>query len=121
MGLLSGIRVVDFTWNVAGPTCTKLLAALGAEVIKIEYPTMPDPGRRLGGSAGGFFASVNLGKRSITINAKAPAGRRLFERLIAESDLVVESFSAGTLASWGFSYERLIALSPHVIYLTVTG
>lgn len=118
---LAGIRVLDFTWNVAGPTCTKLLAALGADVIKIEYPTMPDPGRRLGGSAGGFFASVNLGKRSVTVNAKAPEGKQLFERLIAESDLVVESFSAGTLAAWGFPYERLIELSPRVIYLTVTG
>jgi crotonobetainyl-CoA:carnitine CoA-transferase CaiB-like acyl-CoA transferase len=118
---LTGVRVVDFTWNVAGPTCTKLLAALGADVIKIEYPTMPDPGRRLGGSAGGFFASVNLGKRSITINAKAPAGKRLFERLIGASQVVVESFSAGTLASWGFGFEKLIALSPRVIYVSVTG
>ncbi|MCW2541629.1 MAG: hypothetical protein JWN95_3354 [Frankiales bacterium] len=118
---LKGVRVLDFTWNVAGPTCTRILAALGAEVIKVEYPTMPDPGRRLGGVAAGFFANVNLGKESITINAKSDAGRQLMERLIAKSDLVVESFSAGTLEAWGFPYEKLIALSPHVIYVSVTG
>lgn len=120
-GPLHGRRVLDFTWNVAGPTCTRILAALGAEVIKIEWPGMPDPGRNVGGAAGGFFANVNLGKRSVAINAKHKDGQRLLEELISRSDFVVESFSAGTLEAWGFGYDRLVALAPYVIYVTVTG
>ncbi|MCW2541458.1 MAG: frc 9 [Frankiales bacterium] len=117
---LKGIRVLDFTWNVAGPTCTRILAALGAEVIKVESHTMPDPIRR-SPAAAGFFANLNLGKRSFTVDAKSREGHELLEQLVAESDVVVESFASGVLASWGFSYDKLVALSPNVIYVSVTG
>ncbi|MEV5409883.1 CoA transferase [Thermopolyspora sp. NPDC052614] len=126
---LDGVRVVDFSWNVAGPTSTKVLAALGAEVFKIEWPTRPDPGRMFSFSpttegiydSGGFFADLNIGKRSFTVDARSPEGLALLERLITASDMVVESYSPRVMAGWGLTYERMRELNPGIIYLSVSG
>jgi benzylsuccinate CoA-transferase BbsF subunit len=126
---LEGIRVVDFSWNVAGPTSTKVLAALGADVIKIEWPGRPDPGRAFSFSpvtpgifdSGGFFADLNLGKRSFTVDPTDPAGKALVEELIAASDAVVESYSARVMPKWGLGYDRLRELNPSIVYLSVSG
>jgi len=126
---LEGIRVVDFSWNVAGPTSTKVLAALGADVAKVEWPLRRDPGRAFSFSpvtpgafdSSGFFADLNMGKRSFTVDPKSSEGLRLLERMISVSDLVVESYSARVLPSWGLGWERLQELNPGVVYLSVSG
>jgi crotonobetainyl-CoA:carnitine CoA-transferase CaiB-like acyl-CoA transferase len=126
---LSGVRVVDFTWNVAGPTATKVLAALGADVMKVEWPERPDPGRFFSFSpvtdgvldSGGFFADVNIGKRSLTVNPATAEGLALTERVIAASDVVVESYSPRVMASWGLTYTRMRELNPRIIYLSLSG
>jgi crotonobetainyl-CoA:carnitine CoA-transferase CaiB-like acyl-CoA transferase len=126
---LSGVRVVDFTWNLAGPLSTKVLASLGADVMKVEWPERPDPSRFFAFSpieegvldSSGFFAFSNVGKRSVTANPATPEGLALIERLIAASDVVTESYSARVLRSWGLTYERMRELNPRVIYLSVTG
>ncbi len=122
---LEGIRVCDFSWIVAGPQSTRILADLGAEVIKVEnedhldtvrlQPGQPSPNRR------GMHNNFNRNKLSITANLGHPRGRELVERLISVSDLVVENFSPGAFARMGFSYERLCELRPDIVYLSVSG
>src|SRR3984957_8468878 len=117
---LRGVRVLDFSWNVAGPICGKVLAALGADVVKVESHQALDPTRR-GGSMAGFSANLNLGKRSVVVDAKTPEGHATLERLFASSDVVLESFASGTLEGWGFGFDRLVELSPRLVYVTITG
>ncbi len=122
---LAGIRVCDFSWIVAGPQSTRILADLGAEVIKVEnedhldtvrlQPGQPGPNRR------GMHNNFNRNKLSITANLGHPRGRELVERLISVSDLVVENFSPGAFARMGFPYERLRELRPDIVYLSVSG
>ena len=122
---LEGIRVCDFSWIVAGPQSTSILADLGAEVIKVEnedhldtvrlQPGQPGPNRR------GMHNNFNRNKLSITANLGHPRGRELVERLISVSDLVVENFSPGAFARMGFPYERLRELRPDIVYLSVSG
>ncbi|GAA4170631.1 CoA transferase [Gryllotalpicola koreensis] len=126
---LSGIRVLDFTWNVAGPTATKVLAALGADVIKVEWPLRPDPGRAFSFSpvtpgvfdSGGFFADLNSGKRSFTVDPNTEAGREILEEIIARCNLVIESFSARVMKGWGLGWERLQELNESLVYVSVSG
>lgn len=120
-----GIRVCDFSWIVAGPQATSILADLGAEVIKVEnadhidsvrlMPGQPGPNRR------GMHNNFNRNKLSITANLGHAGGRDLVERLIAVSDLVVENFSPGAFGRMGFPYERLRELRPDIVYLSVAG
>ena len=126
---MADIRVVDFTWNVAGPTSTKVLAALGADVVKIEYPTRPDPGRMFAFSpviagvydSGGFFADLNIGKRSATLDPRTAAGLGLVEELISVADVVVESYSPRVMAGWGLTFDRMRELNDHIVYLSISG
>ena len=126
---LSGIRVVDFTWIVAGPQATRILADLGAEVIRVENESYMDS-LRMGTQAdpdnpspnrSGIFNNFNRNKLGITANLHHPRGRELVERLIAVSDVVVENYSAGAFARMGFGMERLRELNPEIIYLSLSG
>lgn len=107
---LAGLRVVDFSWVLSGPICTKYLAALGAEVIKIETRARPDLSAR-----NPAWEAINLGKRSFTVDLKTDEGRDLVRRLVATSDIVVENFSTGVMERLGFGYEQLRELNPGII------
>jgi len=121
---LSGLRVVDLTRILAGPFCSMLLADMGAEVIKIETPGVGDPVRRQGVVREGlswYFAGFNRNKRSLTLNLRHPEGCAVLEKLIAGSDVLVENFRPGVLASIGFDSARLAALNPALVYCNITG
>ena len=114
--VLTGIRVVDFSWVMAGPMTTKMLAGLGAEVIKVESSLRPEYANR-----GAWFAITNSGKRSCTINITLPAGQDLVHRLVALSDVVVENFSAGVLDRYRLGYEQLRAVRDDLVYVSASG
>jgi benzylsuccinate CoA-transferase BbsF subunit len=114
--VLTGIRVVDFSWVMAGPMTTKTLAAMGAEVIKVESALRPEYANR-----GAWFAVTNNGKRSCTINITLPAGQELVHRLVRMSDVVVENFSAGVLARYRLGYEHLRAVREDIVYVSASG
>src|SRR6478736_968887 len=102
----AGIRVVEFTHMVMGPTCGLLLGDLGAEVIKVE-PIEGDNTRRLLGSGAGFFPTFNRNKKSIALDLKKPEGVEAALRLIATADIVSENFKPGTMKKLGLDYDRL--------------
>jgi crotonobetainyl-CoA:carnitine CoA-transferase CaiB-like acyl-CoA transferase len=114
---LEGVRVCDFTWIVAGPQATRILADMGADVIKVESESVSDALRGVPGLHNNFHRN----KRSITANIYHPKGREVVERLVAVSDIVIENFSTGTLARMGLPYERLVELRPDVIYISLSG
>jgi len=126
---LSGIRVIDLTWIIAGPTATRYLADFGADVIKIEHEQAVDPirlGRPIVGDAptlnnSGFFNYINRNKRSVLLNVRHPFGMDLLKRLIEVSDVVIENFSAGTLASWELDYPRMRDINERIIYCSISG
>ncbi|MDM0044877.1 CoA transferase [Variovorax dokdonensis] len=115
-----GIRVVEFTHMVMGPTCGLLLGDLGAEVIKVE-PLEGDSTRRLLGSGSGFFPAFNRNKKSIALDLKSAQGREVALRLVASADIVSENFKPGTMKKLGLDYETLRALNPRLIYVSLKG
>ncbi|AMR80542.1 CaiB/BaiF CoA transferase family protein [Cupriavidus nantongensis] len=117
---LAGIRVVEFTHMVMGPTCGMVLGDLGADVIKIE-PLVGDNTRRLKGSGAGFFPMFNRNKKSLPVNLKDPRGRELVLKLIGTADVVSENFKAGTMAKNGLDYETLRKLNPRLVYVSHKG
>jgi crotonobetainyl-CoA:carnitine CoA-transferase CaiB-like acyl-CoA transferase len=116
----AGIRVVEFTHMVMGPTCGLLLADLGAEVIKVE-PIEGDNTRRLLGSGSGFFPTFNRNKKSIALDLKQPEGVEAALRLIATADIVSENFKPGTMKKLGLDYDTLAKLNPRLIYVSHKG
>jgi len=123
-----GIRVIDLTHVFAGPFCTCQLAALGADVIKIEPPGSPDMTRAEGVDAalndegyGTTFHAQNAGKRAITLDLRHEAAREVMRRLIAGADVLVQNYAAGALDRLGFGYESVSAINPRLIYCTLTG
>lgn len=122
---LDGIVVLDLTRIVAGPYCTMLLGDMGARIIKIEQPGAGDATRGWGppfsGDESTYFQSINRNKESVTLDFKHPEGRALLDRLIAQSDVVVENFRPGTLARLGLDYRTLEALHPRLVYCSVSG
>jgi crotonobetainyl-CoA:carnitine CoA-transferase CaiB-like acyl-CoA transferase len=116
----AGIRVVEFTHMVMGPTCGMLLADLGAEVIKVE-PIEGDNTRRLLGSGAGFFPTFNRNKKSIALDLKKPEGVEAALRLIATADIVSENFKPGTMKKLGLDYDTLAKLNPRLIYVSHKG
>lgn len=124
-GPLSGIRVVDFSWIVAGPQATRIMADFGAEVIRIEYEGRLDSVRIGGGSdspnMSGMFNDLSRNKLSMTLNVRHPMGLDLVKQLIGKADVVLENFSAGVLDSWGLSYDVLKAIKPDIIYISMSG
>lgn len=122
--LLDGLRVLDFTQYLAGPTCTRLLVELGADVFKVEYPPAGDPSRPIEPMNGGMsslFIQQNRGKRSICLDLRHPDARGVIRRLIPTIDVVVENFTPGVLAKHGLGYEDLAAIKPGVIMASVSG
>ena len=117
---LAGVRVVEFTHMVMGPTCGMMLADLGADVIKVE-PLAGDNTRRLLGSGAGFFATFNRNKRSIAVDIQNPRGREIVLRLVATADVFSENFKAGTLARHGLAYADLSKLNPRLVYVSHKG
>ena len=117
---LEGIRVVEFTHMVMGPTCGMILADLGAEVIKVE-PLAGDNTRKLLGSGAGFFPMFNRNKKSIAVDVKNPRGREIILKLVAGADVFSENFKSGTMDKLGFGYEALATLNPRLIYVSHKG
>ncbi len=121
---LSGIRVVDLTRILAGPFCSMLLGDMGAEVVKIETPGVGDPVRQQGAIRDGlswYFAAFNRNKRSLTLNLRHAEGRAVLERLIAQSDVLVENFRPGVMAAMGFDEPRLKTLNSALVYCNLSG
>ena len=116
----AGIRVVEFTHMVMGPTCGMVLADLGAEVIKVE-PIAGDNTRRLLGSGAGFYPLFNRNKKSIALDLQQPEGREAVLELIATADIVSENFKPGTMKKLGLDYPSLAQLNPRVIYVSHKG
>ncbi len=116
-GPLDGIRVLDFTWVVAGPVTTRILADLGADVIKVERKNSLDFGDRRAGLSG----TLMRGKRSVVLDLNDPRGLDLARRLGAASDVVVDNFSARVMTNLGLDYESLRALRPDIICVRMTG
>ena len=129
-GPLASVRVLDFSWIVAGPQATRILADFGAEVIRVEYEArvdsirlgQPAPGTRPGSlNASGLFNNMNRNKLSITLNVVHPKGSELVKRLISVSDVVIENFRAHVMESWGLGYEEMAKLRPDIIYASISG
>lgn len=126
---LAGLRVCDFTWIVAGPQATRILADLGADVVKVENESYIDsmrlglqrPGEPMSLNGSGFHSNFNRNKRGITANLHHPNGREVVERLITQSDVVIENFSAGAFERMGFGWERLQELNPQAICVSLSG
>ena len=117
---LAGIRVVEFTHMVMGPTCGMILGDLGAEVIKVE-PIAGDNTRKLLGSGAGFFPMFNRNKKGIAVDARDPRGREIVLKLVAGADVFSENFKGGTMAKLGFGYPALSALNPQLVYVSHKG
>ena len=119
-----GLRVVEFTHMVMGPTCGMVLADLGAEVIKVEpigHGRHGDATRDLLGSGAGFFAMFNRNKKSITLDLQTPEGKEAALRLIATADVVSENFKPGTMKKLGLDYDSLKVLNPRLVYVSHKG
>ena len=125
---LAGIRVTDFTWIGAGSYTTKLLADFGADIIKIETSTRLDTLRETapfrdgkpGVNRSGYFADRNASKRSITLNLKHPDAVKLAHKLVAQSDIVANNFTPGTMEKLGLGYQDVLAVRPDIIYLAMS-
>ena len=122
-GALERVRVLDFTTTIAGPHCTRLLADLGAEVIKIEAPEgdmmRTRPPLRNGASTS--FGQLNAGKKSIVLDLKTPPAVEAVRRLVATADVVVENFRPGVMRRFGLDYQALAPIKPELIYCAISG
>lgn len=117
---LTGLRVVEFTHMVMGPTCGLVLADLGAEVIKIE-PVEGDRTRHLLGAGAGFFPMFNRNKKSIGLNLHTPEGVEIARKLAGSADVVAENFRPGMMRKYGLDYAALSAANPRLIYASLKG
>src|SRR5438128_2794076 len=123
---LEGIRIIDFTHDQAGPSCTQMLAWLGADVIKIERPPYGDRARRLWNSDNPnldsfFFLLLNSSKKSIVLDLKTGEGREVARRLVSNADIVAENLGPGVMERLGLGYEAVKTLNPRAIYASVKG
>src|SRR5579875_1811831 len=112
---LTGIRVLDFTWVLAGPVATRILAAMGAEVIKVERKSGYIAPRT------GIHGDLNRDKLSIALNMSAPGAIEIAHRLVRISDLVIDNFSARVMRQWQMDYESLVKIKPDVVCLSMSG
>jgi formyl-CoA transferase len=122
---LDGVKIIDFTHVQAGPACTQLLAWFGADVIKVERPGSGDVTRSqlrdIPEADALYFTMLNSNKRSLSLNTKTPEGKEVLEKMIMESDVLVENFAPGALDRMGFSWERIQELNPKMILASVSG
>ena len=114
---LKGVRILDFTWVVAGPVAVRILADQGAEVIKIERRDTLDLGTR----RGGFSGNLHRGKESTVVNMADPRGIEIAQKLAAISDVVIDNFSARVMRNWGLDYESLKKIKPDIIAVSMSG
>jgi crotonobetainyl-CoA:carnitine CoA-transferase CaiB-like acyl-CoA transferase len=130
--VLDGIRIIDLTMVFAGPVATKIMAELGAEVIKIESWQRPDvftranvyPENKPGDAPwnrGCLFHSLNMGKQAISLNLAIEKGREIFKQLVKISDVVVENYSPRVMTNWGLDYEQLKKVNPRIIMVSISG
>jgi len=126
-GCLTGLRVLDLTRVLAGPTCTQMLGDLGAEVIKIERPGAGDDTRGFrppvmpGTEQSAYFVGANRNKQSVSLDIATPEGQAIVRRLLARCDILVENFKVGALARYGLGWEQLHADFPALVYCSITG
>ncbi|MEM6548650.1 MAG: formyl-CoA transferase [Pseudomonadota bacterium] len=125
MKALDGVRILDFTHVQSGPTCTQLLAWMGADVIKVERPGVGDATRKqlvdVPGADSLYFTMLNHNKRSIELNSKNQTGKEVLTRLIKSCDVLVENFAPGALDRMGFGWEKIQELNPRMIMASVKG
>ncbi|MFD5031235.1 CaiB/BaiF CoA transferase family protein [Streptomyces sp. NPDC058405] len=121
---LSGLRVLDLATLFAGPLAATMLGDFGAEVIKVEHPTRPDPSRGHGPAKDGvglWWKLLGRNKRTLTLDLSTPGGRRLLLRLATEADVIIENFRPGTLERWGLGWDELSSVNPRLVLARVTG
>ncbi|WP_201604843.1 CaiB/BaiF CoA transferase family protein [Psychrobacter immobilis] len=125
-GALHGIKVLDLSRVLAGPSCTQVLADLGAEVIKIERPHIGDETRHwapptFSDDTSAYYATINRNKKSLTVDITTDAGQAIIKKLAADSDILVENFKVGGLKKYGLDYDSLKQHNPRLIYASLTG
>lgn len=122
---LDGVRILDMTHVQSGPSCTQILAWLGADVIKVELPGRGDITRQqlrdIPGVDSLYFTMLNANKRSLTLNTKTPEGKEIFTELIRHCDVLMENFGPGVLDRQGFPWEKIQELNPRMIYASIKG
>jgi crotonobetainyl-CoA:carnitine CoA-transferase CaiB-like acyl-CoA transferase len=118
---LSGLRVLEFSHTVMGPTAGLVFADLGADVIKLEPAPTGDHTRGLGGFAAGFFSAFNRNKRSLAVDLKRPEGRAAVHRLAGTADVLLENYGPGTMERLGCGYDALAKINPRLVYLALKG
>ena len=118
---LTGVRVLEFTQTVMGPTAGLILAELGADVIKVEPAPNGDKTRRLGGFGAGFFSGLNRNKRGLAIDLKSDEGRKVIHKLVLNTDVVLENFAPGTMERLECGFHDLSRINPRLIYLALKG
>ncbi|MGE0540578.1 MAG: CaiB/BaiF CoA transferase family protein [Dehalococcoidia bacterium] len=129
VGPLHGVRVVELSSGISGPYCGKLLAGMGADVVKIERPRGGDSSRMVGPFPGdypdpessGLFLYLNTAKQSVTIDPVTPSGSALVRQIATSADVLLESYPPGTLDGWGLGYDVLVADNPRLVYASVTN
>src|SRR4030043_1696017 len=117
-GILTGLRVLDFTWMLAGPYATRILADFGAEVIKVQSKKTAKGAES---NLTGYFNSWNRNKRSITLDMNYPEAREIVLKLTRKSDVVIENFSPRVMSNWGLNYEKLKEVKPDLIMLSMSA
>ena len=123
-GPLKNLLVVDLTRVLVGPYCTMILSDLGARVVKIEAPEIGDDSRGFGpfiDDYSAYFMSLNRGKESIALNLKNEDDKKVFEKILAKADILVENFKPGTLEKWGFGWNEVSKKYPKLIYASASG
>jgi len=127
--VLDGIKVLDLSWYITGPWCTKLLADFGADVLKVERSPDGEPARRIGPFPGDdphpekslLFSYLNLNKRGVTLDLKSATGQKIFMTLVKDADILVESFRPGVMERLGFDYDTLKEIKPDLIMLRISN
>lgn len=125
-GALAGIKVLDLSRVLAGPSCTQILADLGAEVIKVEHPNGGDETRQWSPPAfadgtAAYFATANRNKQSLTLNIASAEGQQIIRQLAEQADVLVENYKVGGLKKYGLDYDSLSAINPRLVYASLTG
>ncbi|MFP7296464.1 CaiB/BaiF CoA transferase family protein [Neobacillus niacini] len=126
---LNGLKVIDLSWHIAGPYCTKLMADLGAQVIKIERPELGDPSRQEGPfpndkpnlNASALYGYLNNNKQGITLNLKTERGLEIIKKLICDADILVENFSPKVMTGLGLGYEELKKINPRLVMTSISN
>lgn len=124
MGILNGLKVLDFSTLLPGPFATMMLADMGAEVVKVEAPNRPDLVKYLGpmdGDVSATFRHLNRSKRSLALDLKQPEAKKIIYQLIQQYDIVIEQFRPGVMDKLGIGYEKLKEINPKIIFCSITG